>query len=859
MATKEVKVSIIVDDNGTMRLTEKSAKKLGGGLDKVGTDAHTADRRLKGLGQQSSNTSKNFAKMSQGISSGIVPAYAALAAQIFAISAAFLFLKNAGDLATLRQGQTAYAAGTGVALKTLTRDIQDATEAQISFSDAAQAAAIGTAAGLTSSQLTKLGGAAKDVSIVLGRDVTDSFNRLVRGVTKAEPELLDELGVVLRLKDATEKYAATLGKSADELSAFERSQAVANDVLDQTEKKYSNILKNGDSAVNQFNKFGKVFDDIINDLKEVVYAILGPIAGFLAQNPFGSILLAFPLISGFLKIIIPQFEGFAAGAAAGLNKMADKLDRVNTSLNIDLTQLGHLSGDVGAANELLSQTGGNLVKLGKNSDVAFKGMKKLGQGGTLAMSTVKANIKNAELGLKEFQNVPKHVRMEFVNSFKDMEIALTSLQGKNAVVAKTMMTQWKIWAVQFKKTVVGALSVAAAGIASFAATAAKWFIRIVSVVGLLTIALDFIPESVKKNVAAFLGFRIASDDVKNLEEKIQDLNKEYSRFIIQQREAGTNAAGVYSSSLSQLTALGNVINSLSMDEMTISLSEYNEEIKQSEERGKSWVNSMVSGLMLLDEAINNSIIIGLIPGIRQLQGGDGILKASADALDEWNNSLDDTSSAMLKHLQFQVKAQKATQIQGATVDNYIKSIENLIKKMQDKAVIEAKDVKEMLRAKSAMEELTAVTGSYLQEIKDVSQEVTSTIQKLVSQSPFGKLLDNLDNIVEKFFMMREGQKGMLDLSTLGEEILLNMSKQDAERLKLMLKQKDVIETQRNIEEIAERNKIKANLNFAKFTVGMTKRQRALLSIEKQRVDLTTDRSEERRVGKECRSRWSPYH
>ena len=27
----------------------------------------------------------------------------------------------------------------------------------------------------------------------------------------------------------------------------------------------------------------------------------------------------------------------------------------------------------------------------------------------------------------------------------------------------------------------------------------------------------------------------------------------------------------------------------------------------------------------------------------------------------------------------------------------------------------------------------------------------------------------------------------------------------------------------------------------------------------RRSDLTTMRSEERRVGKECRSRWSPYH
>ena len=31
------------------------------------------------------------------------------------------------------------------------------------------------------------------------------------------------------------------------------------------------------------------------------------------------------------------------------------------------------------------------------------------------------------------------------------------------------------------------------------------------------------------------------------------------------------------------------------------------------------------------------------------------------------------------------------------------------------------------------------------------------------------------------------------------------------------------------------------------------------SVGMQRRALTTTRSEERRVGKECRSRWSPYH
>ena len=98
---KEVKVSIIVDDNGSMRLTEKSAKKLGAGLDKAGKSAQTADRQLKGVAQASSGAGKNFSKQAQGISGGIVPAYAALAAQVFAIGAAFRFLKDACNLVTL--------------------------------------------------------------------------------------------------------------------------------------------------------------------------------------------------------------------------------------------------------------------------------------------------------------------------------------------------------------------------------------------------------------------------------------------------------------------------------------------------------------------------------------------------------------------------------------------------------------------------------------------------------------------------------------------------------------------------------------------------------------------------------------
>ena len=143
----------------------------------------------------------------------------------------------------------------------------------------------GKAAGLTNDQLVALGKGAKDASLILGRDVTDSFNRLVRGVTKAEPELLDELGIILRLNDASEKYGAIIGKNAQDLTQFEKSQAVTNDVLDQLESKYGAIMAAVEPSGNAFTKLGKAFDDIVNQIKEIALVIAGPVAQVLTRTP----------------------------------------------------------------------------------------------------------------------------------------------------------------------------------------------------------------------------------------------------------------------------------------------------------------------------------------------------------------------------------------------------------------------------------------------------------------------------------------------------------------------------------------------------------------------------------------------
>ena len=249
MANNKVQVDVIIDDKGNLKKVAHNANKAGQGLDQAAKASNNYNKGQKGVAGATSNSTKAFAKMSGGMG-GLVGAYATLAANVFAISAAFEFMKSAGNLQVLQSGQAAYAASTGIAIRTLTSDIMAATDAQLGFEDAAQAAAIGLAAGLSSDQLVKLGKAAKDTSTVLGRDLTDSFNRLVRGATKAEPELLDELGIILRLDTATANYARTLGKSAKDLTAFERSQAVTNDILTQSEEKYGKMLENTNTFSN---------------------------------------------------------------------------------------------------------------------------------------------------------------------------------------------------------------------------------------------------------------------------------------------------------------------------------------------------------------------------------------------------------------------------------------------------------------------------------------------------------------------------------------------------------------------------------------------------------------------------------
>ena len=149
-----VSLKIKIDDDGSLSIIAKEAKKAKEGVESVSKatnkGAKASDnysKKNKGVAQATSNGTKAFSKMTTGITGGLVPAYATLAANVFALSAAFNFFKRAADVSILEKSQTQYAGSTGVALKSITAGLREASGGMLGFREAAEAAAIGVAKG----------------------------------------------------------------------------------------------------------------------------------------------------------------------------------------------------------------------------------------------------------------------------------------------------------------------------------------------------------------------------------------------------------------------------------------------------------------------------------------------------------------------------------------------------------------------------------------------------------------------------------------------------------------------------------------------------------------------------------------
>jgi len=286
VAANEIVIKVKLDDNGSFKLVEKEAKKAAKATDDLGKSRNRYNKGEKGVIGATSNGTKAFSKMRDSMtgSTGLVSAYAVLASNVFAATAAFNAFRRAAQVQQLEAGLVAVGAAAGTNLGYVSDGLRRITGEALSAEQAMRATALASASGFRSDQLNNLAKVAKGASLALGRDMGDAFDRLVRGTAKVEPEILDELGIFVRLDDAVRDYARELGVAEGSLTQYERSQAFLNATIEQGLEKYQDLSEQIDP--NPYDKLSAALADLQKNALGFVnnFLRLGDVVGFASRN-----------------------------------------------------------------------------------------------------------------------------------------------------------------------------------------------------------------------------------------------------------------------------------------------------------------------------------------------------------------------------------------------------------------------------------------------------------------------------------------------------------------------------------------------------------------------------------------------
>ena len=257
---------------------------LGGTARGFNDTAGAAGRASRAIGNTSGSArgaTRDFAAMAK-IGGSLPIMYAALASNIFVLQSAFEQLKLGDQLNRLEKFGVIVGTQTGTPVQTLARSLQEAAGYAISFEEAMRQASSASAYGFDAEQLNKFGLVARRAAAVLGVDMTDALNRVIKGVSKQEIELLDELGVTIRLNDAYADYVKQLNAAntgitynINSLTTFQKQQAYANAVIAESTKRFGyldEVLR-----ATPWEQFAANADAALRKIQQAAAKYLGPV------------------------------------------------------------------------------------------------------------------------------------------------------------------------------------------------------------------------------------------------------------------------------------------------------------------------------------------------------------------------------------------------------------------------------------------------------------------------------------------------------------------------------------------------------------------------------------------------------
>jgi hypothetical protein len=215
--------------------TDKTAKRITASTTKAGAASSQLATGAKQAAdaQEAAAASSELFSMKLGLAVGAAIAVATAVAK--ATIELYRLSEASAETVDARQSFVALAASSGIAADQLLADLQRVSRGTVDSSTLIQTANRALLAGgaQIADQLPRLYQIAEAAARATGQNTNYVFETLVKGIVKASPMLIDNAEVYIKVGSAVDDYAASLGKTAEQLSVQERQFAILNAVTEQ--------------------------------------------------------------------------------------------------------------------------------------------------------------------------------------------------------------------------------------------------------------------------------------------------------------------------------------------------------------------------------------------------------------------------------------------------------------------------------------------------------------------------------------------------------------------------------------------------------------------------------------------------
>lgn len=293
-------VNKVIENSGKKA---QEAAKTSGPLSKALDNLRNSAQRVQGVLLDLASRAGGLSPVLTSVANiiGQFPFAAGLAvAGVTALAAGFLALGNRGaPLIGLGESFDKLTASVGQTSQTMLTELRQAANGTVADFDlirqtnVALAGAVGQFGEEFGRKLPKLLEIARAQAKATGQSVDFLFQSIVTGIKRGSPLLIDNIGLVLKVGEANEAYAESVGKTVEQLTAEEKQIAILNATLEAGQTVLDIY---GQQQETNAEKLARAQATITNTLDGLAIAV---------QPAFGTVLdIVNRVLSGFQQLAI---------------------------------------------------------------------------------------------------------------------------------------------------------------------------------------------------------------------------------------------------------------------------------------------------------------------------------------------------------------------------------------------------------------------------------------------------------------------------------------------------------------------------------------------------------------------------